>query len=70
MAESIARVQLKLENEKLRELFTCKKCNAEKVQTLFLPCKHLVTCEICAEQMDSCIRCDAKILGTVRIFMA
>lgn len=61
--------RLKDENEKLRRAMTCRRCNEVYSQTLFLPCRHLVTCERCAEEMDECIACQAKILGTVRIFM-
>jgi hypothetical protein len=60
---------LKAENERLRDAITCHACHSEKVQTLFLPCRHLVTCAQCAEQMDNCIRCQQRILGTVRTFL-
>jgi len=62
-----AKQKLREENERLR--VNCHKCGVQKLQTLFLPCRHLVTCEKCAEEMDSCLLCDSTILGTVRIFL-
>jgi hypothetical protein len=39
------------------------------VQTLFLPCRHLVSCEACSEAVDNCGQCGAAILGTVRTYI-
>lgn len=61
--------RLKEENDQLRKKFTCRKCKKERVETLFLPCRHLGVCEHCAELMDDCCICNAKILGTVRTIM-
>ena len=63
------KAQLKKENERLRSEITCRKCKQSRVQTLFLPCRHLVACEECANGMDDCITCSEKILGTVRTFL-
>jgi len=60
---------LRDENERMREERRCKRCNRTQVETLFLPCRHLVACEDCADQVDDCFVCDTKILGTVRIYM-
>jgi len=60
---------LRDENERMREERRCKQCNRAQVETLFLPCRHLVACEACADQVDDCFVCDTKILGTVRIYM-
>ena len=60
---------MKEENERLKSSMTCKKCRKEKVQTLYLPCRHLIACESCADHMDDCLLCNQKILGTVRIFL-
>jgi len=58
--------ELRKQNESLS--MTCKKCHSQKIQTLFLPCRHLVTCEMCADAMDVCLICRATILGTVRTY--
>lgn len=60
---------LRQENEMMREQRRCKRCNRAEVETLFLPCRHLVACEECADQVEDCFVCDTKILGTVRIYM-
>jgi len=57
---------LKKENQRLNT--TCRKCKKEMIQILFLPCRHHVTCEQCADQIDNCNICDAAILGTVRTY--
>jgi Zinc finger, C3HC4 type (RING finger) len=62
-------IRLRMENEKLKNCLICKCCSDRKVQTLNLPCRHIVFCEQCADMMDVCIACNVKILGTVRIFM-
>jgi hypothetical protein len=69
VARPIDKEALKQENARLRSTITCRQCNNAKVQTLFLPCRHLVACEACAETMDDCISCGQKILGTVRTFL-
>ena len=48
---------------------TCKKCKQTGVETLFLPCRHLVTCEECASSMENCITRNVKILGTVLTYV-
>jgi hypothetical protein len=58
--------ELRRQNETLS--MTCKNCRKQKIQTLFLPCRHLVTCEACADAMDNCLVCKATILGTVRTY--
>jgi len=62
--------RLKTENKKLKTLMICKRCNCAQVQTLTLPCCHIVCCEPCANAADDCPLCNARILGTVRIFIS
>jgi len=64
---SIVKQKLREENERLRII--CHKCKVEKIQTLFLPCRHLVTCEKCADTLDNCLLCNGTILGTVRTYL-
>ena len=63
-------MRLKSENEKLHASMICKRCNITKIQTLTLPCCHVVCCEACADAAENCPLCDERILGTVRIFIA
>ena len=60
----------KSENEKLKKMLICKNCETRAVETLNLPCKHIVCCENCADILDLCPLCSKRILGTVRIYMA
>lgn len=60
---------LRQDNERMRDQRRCKRCNESQVETLFLPCRHLVACEHCADEVENCFVCDTKILGTVRIYM-
>ena len=48
----------------------CKVCFDEEVQVLFLPCKHLVTCEKCANHLNKCPTCRKNILKKKRAFLA
>jgi len=60
---------LKEENRRLRAELVCRRCQLVKVETLFLPCRHLVACQQCADAMHDCIKCRQKILGTVRTYL-
>ena len=64
----IDRAKLIKENERLRSEMTCKKCKQTSVDTLFLPCRHLVACEECASNMENCITCNAEIHATYRTY--
>ena len=60
---------MRKENDRLKSQMMCRKCQKVKIQTLFLPCRHLVACEECAELVTNCFVCNVKILGTVRTYM-
>ena len=51
---------LRKENSYLKSTITCRRCNIVQVQTLFLPCRHLVSCEKCSTTMDDYILCGQK----------
>ena len=63
-------MRLKTENEKLKSSLICKCCHFAQVETLTLPCAHIVCCEKCADAATNCPLCSERILGTVRIYMA
>ena len=47
------------ENERLRLAMICKKCKITNVETLFLPCRHLASCENGANNMENCfLQCE------------
>lgn len=60
---------LKEKNRIMKQSITCHLCWNERIQTLFLPCRHLSTCEKCSDKIDLCNYCNATILGTVRVFL-
>ena len=62
--------RLKTENEMFKRSVICRNCKMNSVEILALPCTHVVTCEKCADILDNCPLCDARVLGTVRIYMA
>lgn len=57
------------EIKKIKQIKICKKCYVEDVGTLFLPCRHLIVCDLCAEKLDLCLLCRGKIRGTVKVVM-
>ena len=42
-----------LEEERLK----CKICKKNKKSTILMPCKHLVSCELCSEKLPICPIC-------------
>ncbi|XP_052809852.1 uncharacterized protein LOC128238218 isoform X2 [Mya arenaria] len=57
------------ENKRLRGRTKCHSCDEKELKILFLPCGHLVACEVCAEKFSQCPCCKAKITGRVRVYM-
>lgn len=55
------------EEIELKNSMKCRQCD-NMIETLFLPCRHIVTCETCADKLDHCIRCHGIILGTVKVY--
>ena len=49
-----------------RESRTCKVCMDSEVNTVFLPCGHLVCCDTCSPALRNCAVCRALICGTVK----
>ena len=58
------------ETERLRSERLCKVCMDRDVNTVFLPCGHLVTCADCAKPIPKCPICRSFIRGTVRVFVS
>lgn len=48
--------------------FMCSICLASKVEVLFEPCKHIVSCSKCSLNVDSCCVCRRPIVKYVRVF--
>lgn len=58
------------ENRRLHEAKTCKVCMDRDVNTVFLPCGHLVSCDQCSPKLRDCPVCRTYIRGTVRTFLS
>lgn len=58
------------ENRRLHEAKSCKVCMDSDVNTVFLPCGHLVSCDRCAPKLRHCPVCRIYIRGTVRTFLS
>ncbi|ELT99769.1 hypothetical protein CAPTEDRAFT_30490, partial [Capitella teleta] len=54
-------IDIKRENEAMKESNTCKVCFDAEVNCVFLPCGHLVCCMSCAEQVSNCPLCRTSI---------
>jgi hypothetical protein len=62
--------ELLLENRRLMEARTCKVCMDRDVDTVFLPCGHLVACQECSPKLKNCPICRTFIRGTVKTFLS
>lgn len=65
----IDKEKIRTENEQLKLQLYCMVCKVDRVQTLNLPCRHLVCCDPCNNNLDNCYYCNATILGTVRTYL-
>ena len=52
-------------NRQLQEAMTCNVCADKEVNTIFLPCGHLVSCDRCSLKLCNCPVCGTCIRGTV-----
>ena len=49
---------------------TCRHCNDRDVEMVYLPCRHMVSCEKCVKNSATCIYCDKIIMAYVHVFLA
>ena len=63
---------LKTENERLIDDRTCIICMDKEILYLFMPCKHLVSCENCAQNpsMKECPVCRKTIQKRLKTYMS
>ncbi|MDP0561598.1 MAG: RING-HC finger protein [Candidatus Endonucleobacter sp. (ex Gigantidas childressi)] len=52
---------LVMENNNLKDIYTCKICLDEKVSILFLPCAHIACCRNCSSSLRKCPICRVYI---------
>ncbi|XP_044538612.1 E3 ubiquitin-protein ligase XIAP isoform X1 [Gracilinanus agilis] len=55
---------------RLQEEKLCKICMDENIAVVFIPCGHLVSCQLCAEAIDKCPMCYTVITFKQKIFMS
>lgn len=58
------------ENAKLKNDRICKVCMEKEINTVFLPCGHLVCCEMCTPMIRECCICRVFIRGTVKTYLS
>lgn len=61
--------RLQEENQRLRARRTCRICRRQTVDTIFLPCGHICSCETCASTVRECCLCFQRIRGTAHVYM-
>lgn len=61
---------LEIENLELRRTHFCRICNMKESNLMFLPCRHLVTCQKCGYKIKVCSICRVGIVGYLNIFVA
>lgn len=65
-ADAAASKQRKLDSEHLEtSLETCIVCMDNECSVMFIPCRHLETCYVCAPKLKSCPLCNSKIDETI-----
>ena len=62
--------ELVAENRRLKELHICRICMDLSIDTVFLPCGHLVCCSTCSHALRNCPICRSLIRGTVKAFFS
>lgn len=72
--EVIMKEELTNQQEHLKPDFTvvvqCVICFDELRNCLYLPCKHLLTCESCSQKCDYCPCCRSKITEKIKVYMS
>src|SRR6218665_1362996 len=56
-------------NEELQSLTMCLQCKTTQIQSMFLPCHHIIQCESCANSTLECPLCSHVITASIRIFV-
>lgn len=61
-------VELEQENKRLKESRLCKICMDKEVGILFLPCRHLAVCPMCAPNLNKCPVCRKSIKVLIKTY--
>lgn len=60
---------LELHEKSEREKKMCILCYERDIATILKPCKHACMCKVCANKLDSCPICKAKIIKCKKVFL-
>ena len=63
-------MKAKKDNLRLKRQRMCRRCGEQEAVMLCLPCGHIASCVTCTDKTSTCFVCAAKILGTVRTYLA
>lgn len=55
------------EEEEVEERRMCRKCGRQESCVLFLPCRHLCVCTLCASSLNSCPICKSLKTATLHL---
>ncbi|KAL8575553.1 hypothetical protein ACOMHN_059617 [Nucella lapillus] len=62
--------QVREEHRQLSGRLQCAVCHRARIDTIFMPCGHLVVCENCAGSVTSCPLCQRNIRATAKVHFA
>lgn len=48
----------------------CKVCHKKSMKAVFIPCRHVYSCDQCAAEMDECPVCAESFCGTMQVFFS
>lgn len=68
----ILTVDLFQDSEKLNriiEALTCKICMDNRLDSVFMPCAHVVACSTCAARIERCPLCRSEITESRKLYM-
>lgn len=60
--------QLQEQLSKMEDSFKCKICMDSQIDTVFCPCGHMVSCRVCAANIDLCPICRGQIERAQHVF--
>ena len=60
---------VRVETRTKTELFICKICTENKIETVLLPCGHALSCTECTSKLWKCPMCRAQLTAISRIYI-
>lgn len=58
-----------VQNGNAKDASKCKICFENKLDIIFLPCRHIVACSTCRTQLSDCPACRCPIENVLKIFL-